>query len=194
MVPKRKESVVEIETIVSFKGMKPSPAVEADIRERAAQLEQFHERIVACRVVVEAPHRHHHKGKLYHVHIDLTVPGGEIAVTREAGLNHAHEDVYVALRDAFSAAQRQLEDHVRKTSGYRTRQRPMPEHGEVVRLFPDEGYGFIETGDGHEVYFSQDCVNKGGWAAIDVGSVVRLKETEGDKGSYALSVTVLPQG
>lgn len=182
---------MELDTIVSFKGMKPSPAVEADIRERVEHLEQFHDRMVACRVVVEAPHRHQHKGKLYHVHIDISVPGSEIVVTREAGLNHAHEDVFVALRDAFSAAQRQLEDHVRKTSGYKTKQHPTPEHGEVVRLFAEEGYGFIETGDGREVYFSRESVNKDGWTAIDVGSVVRLKETEGDKGSYALSVTVL---
>lgn len=182
---------MQVETIVSFKGMKPSAAVEADIRDRVERLEQFHDRIVSCRVVVEAPHRHQHKGRLYHVHIDVSVPGGEIVVNREAGLDHAHEDVYVALRDAFSAAQRQLEDHVRKTSGHRTKQHPVPEQGEVVRLFAEDGYGFIETSDGREVYFSRESVNKGGWNTIDIGSAVRLKEAEGDRGPYALSVTVL---
>lgn len=182
---------MQIDTIISFKGMKPSPAIEEDIRGRVQHLEQFHERIVACRVVVEVPHRHGHKGKIYHIHIDLSVPGGEIVVTREAGLDHAHEDVYVALRDAFSAAQRQLEDHVRKHSGYRVKQHPMPEQGEVVRLFAEEGYGFIETSDGREVFFSQESVNKDGWNSIDVGSAVRLSEAEGDKGPYALSVTVI---
>lgn len=184
---------MQVDAIISFKGMKPSPAVEADIRERVDRLEQFHDRIIGCRVVVEAPHRHQNKGKLYHVRIDLRVPGGEIVVSREAGLDHAHEDVYVALRDAFSAAQRQLEDHVRKTSGFRTKQHPTPEQGRVVRLFADEGYGFIETVDGREVFFSRDSVTKGGWSAIDLDSEVRLKETEGDKGPYALSVTVLPR-
>lgn len=182
---------MEIETIVSFKGMKPSPAMEANIREKVLHLEQFHDRIVSCRVVVDAPHRHSHKGKLYHVLVDVSVPGGEIVVNREAGLDHAHEDAYIAIRDAFSAAQRQLEDYVRKHSGFRTKQHPMPEHGEVVRLFDEDGYGFIETRDGREVFFSQDSVNKDGWEKIDVGSAVRLAEAEGDKGPYALSVTVI---
>ena len=183
---------MKIETIISFKGMEPSPAVEADIRQRVEHLEKFHDRIVACRVVVNAPHKHGHKGKLYHVHIDLSVPGGSIFVNREAGFDHAHEDIYVALRDAFDAAQRQLEDYVRKHSGFRTKRHPITEHGEVTRIFSEDGYGFIETRDGREVFFSQDSVNnKVGWEIIDVGSKVRFSESEGDKGPYAISVTLV---
>ena len=65
---------------VSFRNMDPSPAVEARIREKAAKLERFHDRIIGCTVVVEAPHRHHHKGKLYSVHIDISVPGADLVV------------------------------------------------------------------------------------------------------------------
>lgn len=183
--------VVEIDPIISFKGMDTSPALEADIRQKIEHLEQFHNRIVSCRVVVEAPHRSGTKGKLYHVHVDVSVPGSEIVVNRESGHDHAHEDAYVALRDAFDAAKRLLEDHVRKTSGHQVKPRPMAEHGKVVRLFAEDGYGFVEMDDGREVYFSQDSVNKGGWDTIDVGAAVRLKEAEGDKGPYATSVTVL---
>ena len=68
-------------------------------------------------VVVEAPHRHSHKGKMYHVRIDLSLPGREIVVGREPEQNHAHEDVYVAIRDAFNAAVRRLEDQTRKMRG-----------------------------------------------------------------------------
>ena len=66
---------MQIPLQISFHGMEPSPAIEARIREKAAKLERFHDRIVGCKVVIEAPHRHHHKGKLYNVRIDISVPG-----------------------------------------------------------------------------------------------------------------------
>lgn len=102
---------------ITFRHMAPSPAVEERIRERAADLERFYDRIVRCHVVVQAPHRHHHQGTLYQVSIDLTVPGGEIVVNREAAAAHAHEDVHVAVRDAFDAARRQLEEFARRQRG-----------------------------------------------------------------------------
>lgn len=102
---------------ISFRNMDPSPAVETRIREKAAKLERLYNRIIACTVVVEAPHRHHHKGKLYSVHIDISVPGKDLVVDRAKPLDHAHEDVYLAVRDAFNAAERQLEDHARRTRG-----------------------------------------------------------------------------
>ncbi|MHA1518003.1 MAG: HPF/RaiA family ribosome-associated protein [Alphaproteobacteria bacterium] len=103
---------------ISFRNMDPSPAVEARIREKAEKLERFQERIIRCTVVVEAPHRHHHKGKLYSVHIDISVPGKDhLIVDRAKPADHAHEDVYVAVRDAFNAAVRQLEDYTQRMRG-----------------------------------------------------------------------------
>ena len=102
---------------VTFRQMDPSPAVEDAIAKRVEKLDHHHERITSCRVVVHAPHRHHHKGKLYAISVDLTVPGGEIAVNRSAAENHAHEDVYVAIRDAFDAVERQLADFQRRQRG-----------------------------------------------------------------------------
>jgi ribosomal subunit interface protein len=102
---------------ITFRHMDSSPAVEAEIRKRTDRLERFSDRITACRVVVEAPHHHHRKGKLYSIHIDLSVPGEEIPVTHSGPQNHAHEDIYVAIRDAFNTAGRLLEDHTRKIRG-----------------------------------------------------------------------------
>ena len=82
------------------------------IRDKAKKLDEFFDRIMSCRVVVEAPHKHHHQGKQFNVRIDIGVPGSEIVVNR----GHA-EDVYVALRDAFDAAKRQLEEYARKLHG-----------------------------------------------------------------------------
>lgn len=102
---------------ISFRNMDHSPAVETRIREKVGKLSRLYNRIVGCTVVVEAPHRHQHKGKLYRVHIDISVPGKDLVVDRAKPLDHAHEDVYLAVRDAFKAAERQLEDHARRMRG-----------------------------------------------------------------------------
>ena len=75
----------------------------AYLRKRAAKLERYCDRIMGCRIMVEAPHRHKHQGILYHVRIELTVPGAHLVVRRAP-----HEDLYVAIREAFDAARRQL--------------------------------------------------------------------------------------
>ena len=99
---------------VTFRKMPPSPYVRARIKERADRLIRFHDRIVACRVVVEAPHRHHHKGKLYAIAVELKLPGGSLNSHRNPGGHHSHEDVYVAVRDAFDAVERQIQDFTRR--------------------------------------------------------------------------------
>jgi hypothetical protein len=68
-------------------------------------------------VVVALPHRHHRSGRLWSIRVDVVVPGADIVVNRDHPLDHAHEDVHVALRDAFLAARRQLEDHARRRRG-----------------------------------------------------------------------------
>jgi ribosomal subunit interface protein len=102
---------------ITFRGVEQSDAIESRIRAKAAGLERYGQTITSCRVTVDAPHQHHHKGVLYTVSIDLRVAGAEIAVTKEHRNDHAHEDVNAAIRDAFDAAARQLEDHVRKQRG-----------------------------------------------------------------------------
>ena len=97
--------------------MEPSDAVETAIRDKVAKLEKYYDQVVACHVVVEAPHQHQHQGKLYSVHIDITLPQGKVVVSRDPQKDHSHEDVYVAVRDAFDAAYRQLEDYQRRQRG-----------------------------------------------------------------------------
>jgi ribosomal subunit interface protein len=103
---------MQIPMQITIRDMEHSEALEARIREKAQKLDEFFNHIMSCRVVVEMPHKHHHQGKQFNVRIDIGVPGNEIVVNRD----HA-EDVYVALRDAFSAAKRQLEDYARKVRG-----------------------------------------------------------------------------
>jgi len=102
---------------IAFLNMEPSDAVEAKIRERVAGLERFSSHIMSCRVTVEMQAHHHRQGNLFHVSVDVKVPGGELVISRRHDLHHAHEDVYVAIRDAFDATRRQLEDFVRRQRG-----------------------------------------------------------------------------
>lgn len=93
---------------ISFRGMESSPALQARIHELAERLEHAYHRITSCHVVVQAPHRQHQQGALYDVRIHLHVPGTDIVVNGDGSQDHAHEDPYVALRDAFAAAERKL--------------------------------------------------------------------------------------
>jgi ribosomal subunit interface protein len=102
---------------ISFRNMDPSPSVEEVVREKAAKLERFFERIVSCHVTIEAPHRHQQKGKLYKVRVDIGMPGKDVHVNQARPNDQAHEDVYVAIRDAFDAAVRQIEDNASRLRG-----------------------------------------------------------------------------
>lgn len=178
---------------ISFRGMESSPAIEARVRELAKHIERFSDRITGCHVVVQAPHQHHRQGGIYEVKIRIRVPRGMLIVDRDGPLDHAHEDVYVALRDAFAAAGRRLEDFAR-VHDHRTRPHEAPTHGKVTRVFPEDGYGFIETADGLDVYFHEHSVVDGGLARLKVGDEVRLEIAEQESPDGPQASTVRPIG
>ena len=125
-----------------------SDALQATIRRKADKLQTYYKRITSCRVVVEIAQNHKHQGKLYNVRVDVTVPGKELVSTHKK-----HQDVYVAIREAFSVLGRQLEEHSRKRHG-RVKAHNHINHGYVTRIVADEGYGFIEDLLGDQYYFS----------------------------------------
>lgn len=102
---------------IAFRNMDVSETLDQRIRARVAELERLFDRIVACNVAIEAHHRTTNGRLSFHVYIDLAVPGRTIAVRREPAVNHGHEDAFVAVREAFDMARRQLEDHVRVARG-----------------------------------------------------------------------------
>lgn len=109
---------MQVPVQISFHGLDKSDAVETRIREKVAKLEQYFDRITGCRVVVERHHRSGHAsatGQPYHVSIILEVPGDELIVKRDPKRDDSlkdHEDIQIALRDAFAAMGRQLKDYV----------------------------------------------------------------------------------
>lgn len=177
---------------ITFHGMDASDTIEAQIRQRADELRHFYDRIMACRVVVESAHRHQRKGRIHHIRIELAVPGGEIVVNRDPPEHHAHEDMQVAIRDAFDAARRQLEDHVRRLRG-QTKTHDLPEHGKIAKLFPQQGYGFIAAADGEEIYMHRNSVLHEAFDKLHIGDEVRyvVQSGEGEKGPQASTVIAL---
>ena len=178
---------------IRFHQMEPSPTVEARIRAKAADLERFSDQITSCRVIVEKDHRQHRKGNLFRVRIDLGVPGKEIVANRKGPMDHAHEDIQVAIRDAFNAVTRQLEDHVRARRG-KTKAHEVPPHGRVKVLDPSGDFGFIETPDGQEIYFHRNSVASGAFDQLGVGDEVRVVVAEGEGEQGAQASTVHPIG
>jgi cold shock CspA family protein len=193
--------------------MERSEAVEAHIREAAQKLDVFCDEIMGCRVLVEIPHQHHRKGKLYHVRIDLTVPGAEFVIkrapklvtdtptrfhkapdemqleeSRELSKYAVHDDIQLSIRDAFDAARRKLQDYARRRRGVLKVHEGSP-HARVTKLFPDEGFGFLETADGREIYFHENSVLVAGFSDLKIGTEVHFAEEQGEKGPQATTVT-----
>ncbi len=113
------EGLVILPLQITFRDMNPSKAVAAHVRKRAEKLNLFYDRIVACRVMVEVPHRHHLHGKRYHVRIDVTVPGCELVVGRNPADNINHENMHAAVDDAFDDAERMVGDHAKRRHDWR---------------------------------------------------------------------------
>jgi cold shock CspA family protein len=136
-------------------------------------------------LLIEAPVAHHQKGGPYSVRIDLQVKGKELVVS-----NRSNPDLRAAVRDAFGAAQRQLEDYSRQM------QRKINSHestpiARVAKIFPESGYGFITTSKGRELYFHRNSVVEPGFDRLQVGTEVRFDEEMGEQGPQATSIKAI---
>jgi len=178
---------MQIPLQVTFRNIGRSEAIEVKIRERAEKLERFYEGIVGCRVIVEELHQHHRKGNHFHVRVDLTVPDAELVASREPDEHHRYADVYIAIRDAFDALERQLEDYARRQDR-RVKVHEVPPHGRISELYPAEGYGKISTPDGRMIYFHRNSVVGADFDRLQVGAEVRFSEEAGERGPQASTV------
>ena len=123
---------------------------------------------MSCRVVVEEKRRHQQQGRLFNVRIDLRLPDHELAVNRDND-----EDAFIALRDAFDAAKRMLEDEIR-LQRQDVKRHELPVHGRIVRLDAGRRFGLIETADGAEAYFAAENVVSPAFEELAVGQEVQF--------------------
>jgi cold shock CspA family protein/ribosome-associated translation inhibitor RaiA len=174
---------------ITYRNFSATPSIEQDVRRHAEHLQRFGGDIVSCRVVISTPHRHQRKGRLFHVRVDLRLPGGELVVKRDPAERAAHQDLHVALRDAFDACRRELQDYLRVRRGAVKR----PEgasRGRVSSISRADGFGYLEGADGALVWFDARSV-LGDFASLQPGDEVRFTEEQGNKGPQAS--TVIPK-
>lgn len=179
-----------IDTKIQYLDFHESESVSKAIQNHINTLEKITNRITSCHVVVSRPHRKQVKGNTFHVKLRIHLPGTTIVIDKDPGKNHAHEDVYVAVRDAFWAAKRKVEDYVRKQSGF-IKERSISPHGKIIRLNPIDDCGFIQTQDLREIYFHRNSLVNGSFEELNIGQEVRFTETMGERGPQVTSMHII---
>jgi cold shock CspA family protein/ribosome-associated translation inhibitor RaiA len=176
---------------IAFQHCEPSKEIRAEIAKQAKRLERFSDRITSCHVMVAGPQTRHRQGDLFKIDVRIAMPEHhDVIVTRTHGDAPEREHPLVAVREAFDAAVRQIEDAARDMRGQV--KEPMAEsHGRVTKFLAGEDCGFIETAEGREVYFHRNAVLGGAFDSLSVGSEVRFVEEAGVKGAQASTVRLI---
>jgi ribosome-associated translation inhibitor RaiA/cold shock CspA family protein len=180
----------EKDPVVAFHNMEATPALEADIRERIDRIGRRFDRLIGIRVAVEAQHRQHRTGNVVDVHIELSLPGRDVVVSREpkkARQKYADPDPHTSVRDAFKAAERQLKAQKQIQRGdVKPHDAPVPGH--VDELAADGSHGFVSTAAGSRLYFDAGAVQGGRLEDLKPGESVHYVEATGDGGPAAMKV------
>ena len=158
---------------ITFKDIDHSDAIEARINERIEKLDKMFDLILGCKVWIQAPHRRHKKGTHYVIDIEVLTPLGTLSVDREPGDVNAHEDIYVTIRDAFNAMERQLRKQKEQHSG-RPEETLNQLQGTIERLEPEKDCGHIATTDGRLIYFHRNAVIDQSFDDLKTGDAVEL--------------------
>jgi cold shock CspA family protein len=173
---------------IDFQGMDADTSVRDIITRHVEELEQRSGRITAARVVLKAPGGHHRIGN-YEINIRLVLPDGrEVIAGRTPDEDERQSDLSFAINDAFKHARRQLQDVVRRMQGQVKHHEAEPT-ARVARIDPSGDFGFLETGDGREIYFHRNSVL--GSTKLEEGAHVTFVEESGEKGPQASTVKLL---
>lgn len=175
---------------ITYRDVAKSDGVERLIHQQVTKLEKFCKYISSCRIAIERPQQHHRTGNPYRVRIDITVPPShELVAIREPQDSDAHAQLRSVILSAFKAARRQVQELVeRQRKEVKSRDEP---RALVVRLFQAEGWGFLKTPDGQEIYFHRNSVLHGDFDRLTIGTEVRFEPEEGEHGPQASSVQIV---
>jgi cold shock CspA family protein/ribosome-associated translation inhibitor RaiA len=183
---------MEVPPEVTFRGIDKDDSIEQLVLEKAAKLDDIHEKIISCRVAVEKVQEHQRSGNPYRVRIVTRVPPGhELVVRQEPGKSDMHEPLQTIVNNAFNALRRQLLKLKEKQQGDVKSHPTQDLIGYVVRLFPEKGYGFIKTAEGRELYFHENSVLQKDFERLEIGTGVRYFPQDGEKGPQASTVQIV---
>lgn len=183
---------------IAFKNMASSEFMEGLIRERVERLQRFHHHITGARVVVEVPHRSSESGKTpIGISVEVDIPGHKPVVAKgEQDRREMKGDTSAIVNRVFEAIERQLEQTTAIMNREVKNHASAGDTGVVVRLFPDQNYGFVEVRDSADLYFSRDVVSGGAFDELTVGMVVHVTKSvsEGPMGPQASSIKLMGGG
>ena len=176
-----------------YRGVDHSESLERLIRQKVDKLERMFGHIVTARVAVERAARRVGHDALFRVRVEIHVPNDVIVAIRDPGQGRYAETLDAAVRDAFDHATRQLLDYKHRLQG-EVKIPVRPEHARVIRVFPYEGYGFIRTPDGRELYFHENAILNGGIRDLQPGMEVRYSESVRESGPHVSSIEPVGKG
>lgn len=180
---------------ITFKDLEHSDTLEAMVRERVERLSRFHPAIIGCRVVVEAPYRSAEGTKPpLGLTVEVDIPGRPTIVTRETADRVDAKGGQAALVGrVFEVTQRQLQDAAQVQKAEVKQHDNQGSTGQVVRLFPEQSYGFVEVRGAPDLYFTRNAVVGGDFDDLEPGTLVHVTvaTTEGPMGPQASSVRLL---
>lgn len=188
---------------ISYHNVEGSQWIDEYITERAEHLEQICGNLISCRVVVEQAQHQHNKGNPFRVRVEATLPPHKDLIgDKEEVVENPQVQLRPIIRHAFDAVEKQakkqkqmLRGQVKQHHSPETLAEPRPiaqPIGFVVRLFPDEGYGFIKVAtDNEEYYFHRNAVLHDDFERLETGVQVRFEPSMGEEGPQASTVQVI---
>ncbi len=181
---------MQVPLALQFKDVTATPDIEERIRSKVDRLERHCDHLISCRVLVEQPHKHASSGSPYRVRIEASIPPGhDIVVVKDPQDNDLSDSLVTVINAAFTAAERQVKELVeRQRHEVKVHQVP---RAVVVRVDREEGFGFLETAEGRQIYFHRNAFLDGGFDDLEVGTEVRFAEEMGDDGPQATTVHVV---
>ena len=129
---------------IVYHNIDQTEAISEAVQKRIDKLERYCDHIINGRVVLDSPHNHHHKGKVYSVTLEIHTPELEVRVNQDQHDNSAHEDLYLAIRDTFNVAERQFKSIDKK-------HRAIPLHQKIDAMAPGANPVVKEIADEAEV-------------------------------------------
>ncbi len=177
---------------ITFRNVIKSDAVEALILDKIAKIEKICDHLVSCRVAVEKRHEHQQKGRPYRVRIEMTAPPNHVLTVKKDSTNgDKRAGLSQVVRNAFDAAFQRVKKLTEQQQG-KVKRHPHQETAAFVnQIFKPEGYGFLKTLDGREIYFHRNSVVHADFDEIAAGDGVRYAQKMGEKGPQATAVQVV---
>ena len=177
---------------VSFRDVQKTKDLEILLQKKVSKLETICSYITSCRIAIEKTNQHQQNGNPFRVRISLSIPPShKLVVRRESSEGDLHDDLGSVIGNAFDAARRQLEKLVEKQRNEVKTHLTNKINGFVNKLFRDEGYGFIKSVDGGEIYFHRNSVLHGDFDRLKIGTGVYFHREEGEDGPQASTLQII---